>query len=166
MERFTILSANVDVVRNFRKRACCEFVRSVIWLIADWLTRLVRVDRLQSTQQKVLHIVMKPKCFLFLVLLDFGGVGLTVSSIDESNVRSYDVERRISYSDLFVVHVKYGTNCANSTGLSTWCEALNAYQASGNGSYCSCRCYWDFHSFLPLVKKCIKGEQLPEKFGG
>ncbi|XP_066030217.1 uncharacterized protein [Pocillopora verrucosa] len=109
---------------------------------------------------------MKPKCFLFLVLLDFGGVGLTVSSIDESNVRSYDVERRISYSDLFVVHVKYGTDCANSTGLSTWCKALNAYQASGNGSYCSCRCNWDFHSFLPLVKKCIKGEQLPEKFGG
>lgn len=109
---------------------------------------------------------MKPKCFLFLILLGFGGVGLTVSSIDESNVKSYVVVRRKSESDLFVVNMKNGTNCAGGGALSTWCHALEAHLQSGNGSYCSCGCNWGFNSFLPSVKKCIKGEQLPEKIGG
>lgn len=109
---------------------------------------------------------MKPKCFLFLVLVDFVGVGLTVSYIDELNVRSYHVERRTNYADLFVVNMKYGTHCANSTELNSWCKALGAYEALGNESYCSCTCEWNLNSFLPLAKKCINGSQLLENLGG
>ena len=68
--------------------------------------------------------------------------------------------------DLFVVNMKYGTHCANSAELNSWCGALEAHEAAGNESYCSCTCEWSSNYFLPLAKKCINGSQLLENFGG
>lgn len=101
---------------------------------------------------------MKPKCFLFLVLLDFGRLGLTVSSFDESNVKSYHVERRPgSNPDLFVVELKSGSQC-------DICASLNAHFHSDIP--CTCTCPSDYSTFLPSLRHCTSQHHLPANFTG
>ncbi|XP_027044601.1 uncharacterized protein LOC113672512 [Pocillopora damicornis] len=99
---------------------------------------------------------MKPKCFLFLVLLGFGRLGLTVSSFDESNVKSYHVERRPdSNPDLFVVELKSGSQC-------DICTSLKAH--FHRDIPCTCTCPSDNSTFLPSLRNCISQSHLPANF--
>lgn len=101
---------------------------------------------------------MKPKCFLFLVLLGFGRLGLTVSSFDESNVKSYHVERRPdSNPDLFVVELKSGSQC-------DICTSLKAH--FHRDIPCTCTCPSDNSTFLPSLRNCISQSHLPANFTG
>ena len=101
---------------------------------------------------------MKPKCFLFLVLLGFGRLGLTVSSFDESNVKSYHLERRPGNNpDLFVVKLKSDTQCVN-------CKSLKAH--FHGKVLCSCTCPSDNPTFLPSLRLCTSQRHLPANFTG
>lgn len=105
---------------------------------------------------------MKPKYLLFLFLLGFSRLSLTVSSIDESDVASYVVERRSSDSDLFFVNTKNVRQC-ESNG---WCKKFGTAYAAGDANSCGCSCDFSFPSFLLSSRKCLKGNQLPATFGG
>lgn len=105
---------------------------------------------------------MKPKYFLFLFLLGFSRLSLTVSSIDESDVASYVVERRSSASDLFFVNTTNVRQC-ESNG---WCKNFGTAYAAGGVNSCGCGCDINFPSFLPSSRKCLEGNQLLANFGG
>ncbi|PFX17330.1 hypothetical protein AWC38_SpisGene18361 [Stylophora pistillata] len=107
---------------------------------------------------------MKRKCFLFPVLLAFSGlISLIESFINESIVVNYVVERGSYDSDLFFVNTKKGTDCTNGGQLYKWCPTLGAHS---DGDPCSCRCQASPRSFVPSLRKCVKGGQLPTNFGG
>lgn len=101
---------------------------------------------------------MKPKCLLFLFLLGFGRLSPTVSFIDESNVASYEVERRSDASDLFYVNTINVSQCR----LSGWCSKFGA---AAGGTNCGCTCNSGVSSFLPSLRKCL-GNQLLENLKG
>ena len=148
-----------------RKQVCSDFVQSGIWLMADWLLLLVQPAcpyRLQHMRQKIIYSLMKPKCLLFLFLLGFSRLSPTVSSIDESNVASYVVERRSSNSDLFFVYTKNVGQCE----YWSWCKKFGTAYSAGGANSCGCSCDSNFPSFLPSSRKCLKGNQLPANFGG
>lgn len=147
------------------KQVCSDFVQSGIWLMADWLLVLALpayLNWLQHMQQKIISSLMKPKYFLFLFLLGFSRLSLTVSSIDESDVASYVVERRSSASDLFLVNTTNVRQCESSG----WCKNFGTAYAAGGANSCGCGCDINFPSFLPSSRKCLKGNQLPANFGG
>lgn len=102
--------------------------------------------------------LMKPKCLLFLFLLGFGRLSPTVSAIDESNVASYEVERRSNASDLFYVNTINVSQCR----LSGWCSKFGA---AAGGTNCGCTCNSGVSSFLPSLRKCL-GNQLLENLKG
>ena len=99
---------------------------------------------------------MKPKCFLFLVLLGFGRLGLTVSSFDESNVKSYHVERLDFHPDLFVVKMKRGVRCFGCGSFRAFYQPIP----------CGCTCPVDYSTFLPSLRNCTNQLQLPANFTG
>ena len=105
--------------------------------------------------------LMKPKCLLFLFLLGFGRLSPTVSSIDESNVASYEVERRSNAGDLFYVNT---INVSQSRLSGWWSKFGPAYSAGGTN--CGCTCDSDVSSFLPSLRRCLKGNQLLENLKG
>ncbi|XP_022803649.1 uncharacterized protein LOC111340985 isoform X2 [Stylophora pistillata] len=108
------------------------------------------------------HSLMKPKCFHFLILLGFSRLCLTDSSIDESNARSYVVERRSSASDLFVVSMKNGNQCRS-------CDTLGAsfhQPLPGDSSSCGCTCLFDNSTFLPSLGICPSSKKLHAKLTG
>ena len=137
-------------------------------LISPPCAALASFDRLQHTQHKILHSRMKPNSFLFLVLLGFSSLSLAMSSIDESNVKSYFVVRKVWNPDLFRVNMKYGSQCAKGMTLKAWCDALGAItgEVSANRRSCSCTCPSDVSYFLPSLRRCISKGQLPANFGG
>lgn len=105
---------------------------------------------------------MKPKYLLFLFLLGFSRLSPTVSSIDESNVASYEVERRSSESDLFHVNMKNVSQCTSND----WCETFGFTFPTGEANSCGCTCAYSHSSFLPSLRKCLTGNQLLANFGG
>lgn len=148
-----------------RKQVCSDFVQSGIWLMADWLLLLVQPacpDRLQHMRQKIIYSLMKPKYLLFLFLLGFSRLSSAVSSIDESNVASYVVERRSSNSDLFFVYTKNVSQCESNS----FCAKLKHTFTAGVKNPCGCTCAYSHPSFIPSARKCLTGNQLPANFGG
>lgn len=105
--------------------------------------------------------LIKPKCLLFLFLLGLGRLSPTVSSIDESNVASYEVERRSNAGDLFYVNTINVSQCQ----LSGWCSKFGPAYSAG-GTNCGCTCNSDVSSFLPSLRRCLKGNQLLETLEG
>ncbi|XP_022806258.1 uncharacterized protein LOC111343358 [Stylophora pistillata] len=100
---------------------------------------------------------MKPKCFFFLVLLGFG---LTVSCLDESNVKSYYVERRKgNHPDLFVVDMTSGSRCVSCSSLNAFHQPTLWFQ-----SPCVCACSSDNSTFIPSLRFCISRKTLPANF--
>ena len=130
--------------------------------------------RLQSSRESFLSAqIMKPKCFLLLIVLGVSRPNLAASSIDEAKVKSYVVQRRPItaqgniQSDLFTVNMKDGQQCT-TTGVDVWCKSLSASYSQlswNNRSSCSCTCNYDFPSFLPSNQTCIKGP-VTTNFGG
>ena len=81
-----------------------------------------------------------------------------MSSFDESNVKSYHVERRPnSNPDLFVFNLKSGSQCGN-------CVSLKAH--FHGKSPCSCTCSSDNSTFLPSLRHCTSQRHLPTNFTG
>lgn len=104
--------------------------------------------------------------FLFLVVQlgnwSYGYVHLP--EVVESQVKSWEVERRSSSTDFFTVNMKPTFNC-----LFEWClyrfNATYDYSAV-DYSYCSCTCSeHDFTSFLPSMRSCINA-RMAARFGG
>lgn len=91
--------------------------------------------------------------FLFLVVhLGNWSYG-SVPEVVESQVKSWEVERRSSSTDLFTVNMKPTFRC-----LAEWClHRFNAtYFYTRDFSYCSCTCgVHEFASFLPSMRRCI-----------
>ena len=110
---------------------------------------------------------MKLKCFVLLFFLGACGPGpsLTVSSIDESKVKSYSVSRRKDYGDLFTVKMKDGHFCSSKHQLWQWCRGLNAAEQSWQNGSCSCTCLQGTLCFVPSLKTCISAI-VAHKFGG
>lgn len=116
---------------------------------------------------------MKPKCFVLLIFLDVCGPSLTVSSIDESKVKSYIVTRRTKHGtipdnhDVFTVRMKDGHYCPPAGKVWTWCNSLSASFHSSwlNSSSCSCTCSFPTLCFLPSLRTCINAT-LADNFGG
>lgn len=82
-----------------------------------------------------------------------------MSSIDESNVASYEVERRSNAGDLFYVNTINVSQCR----LSGWCSKFGP---AAGGTNCGCTCNSGVSSFLPSLRKCLKGNQLLENLKG
>ena len=107
------------------------------------------------------------KCFVLLIFLNYVcGASLTVSSINESKVKSYSVLRRNDSIDYFTVKFKDGDACAVSGQIWRWCKSLSAFfdKSWENGTSCSCTCPYAF-SFLSPLQKCINATSA-NKFGG
>lgn len=112
---------------------------------------------------------MKPKCFVLLIFLGVCGPSLTVSSIDESKVKSFSVTRRVNTADVFTVKMKDGHFCAPDGEVWKWCNSLSAHRESSwqNRSSCSCICYRTSRCFLPPFQTCINATKLvADNFGG
>ena len=87
----------------------------------------------------------------------------TVPDVDESQVKSWVVERRSSNVDLFAVNMK-----SNHTCYHEWCrfKFFAVYRSiSNNKRYCSCTCQTAYPSFSPSMRRCIDAS-LAASFGG
>ena len=114
---------------------------------------------------------MKPKAMFLLLLVSLCVLrtSLTVSKINESEVKSFVVERRaIGGYDLFTVNMKSNYQCTDAT-VSDWCRSLGGYWAHQlswqNKSSCSCTCLASLFSFVPRMQTCINATQAAS-FGG
>ena len=82
----------------------------------------------------------------------------SVSDVVESQVKSWEVERRSSSIDYFTVNMKPTFRC-----LAEWCghrfNAAYGHKVGVNYGYCRCACEKPdspgFPSFLPSMRRCI-----------
>lgn len=101
--------------------------------------------------------------FLFLVVHLGNWFYGSVSDVVESQVKSWEVDRRSSSFDFFTVHMKPTLKCR-----ARWCnDRFNAnYYYSWNYSYCQCTCSVPkFASFLPSMRRCIDAS-MAARFAG
>ena len=100
--------------------------------------------------------------FLFLVVhLGNWSYG-QVPDVVESQVKSWEVERRSSSTDFFTVYMKPTFRC-----FAEWCaHRFNAtFFHTRDYSYCSCTCSLPESSFLPSMRRCINA-RMAARFAG
>ena len=101
--------------------------------------------------------------FLFFVVHLGNWFYGSVSDVVESQVKSWEVERRSSSTDFFTVYMKPTLDCRAS-----WCkDRFNAiFYYSWDYSYCQCTCSVpEFASFLLSMRRCINAN-MAARFAG
>lgn len=113
---------------------------------------------------------MKPTCFLLLVFLGFRS--LTVSSFDETEMKSYSILRSTTSDntpnpDVFTVNMKDGHDCAPQGQVWKRCQLFSATfrSKSPNRRSCSCTCDFESSCFVPSLQTCINASEA-KSFGG
>lgn len=104
----------------------------------------------------------KPRFFSLILLICLHQTRLALTGfVDETEVESFVIERKISYSyEYFTVNMKPNHSCTNDHY--NWCISV---QATIVAQACSCKCWPPGYVFIAPAKKCI-GPLEAKAFGG